>query len=211
MKKLLVLVAAATLFATPALAIISGGPHDMSSNVAGGGLTSDTDETCVFCHTPHGATASSFAPLWNRTNVAATNFYGNPAGTMDAVTTLAGVNGSDATLCLSCHDGSSYAAALTNPPNALAGQPVVAGTMAATANLDTDLSNDHPIGFVYQDSITNGDTELVGAPAGITFYGTLSDTMWCSSCHDVHGGVANTPLLVKSNVASALCTSCHVK
>lgn len=217
MKKLVVLLATALLFATPALALIAGSKHDMSST-GPGPVTSDTDETCVFCHTPHGATALGFAPLWNRGSVNATAAYGNPAGTMDATADLAGANASDAVLCLSCHDGATYTSALTNPPNSLGGgQPNVAGVMGATTNLGTDLSNDHPIGFDYT-TATATDTELelkatVEAVGGMTdalSYGGGND-MWCSSCHDVHG-VAGVPTFLRmANTTSQLCTTCHIK
>lgn len=218
MKKLVVLVATALLFATPALALIAGSKHDLST--AGPVYSSDTDETCVFCHTPHQAAVSSFAPLWNRGFTNATAVYGNPAGTMDATPTLVSVNASDATLCLSCHDGAGYTAALVNPPNSLGGaQPTVTltGVASAGANLGTDLSNDHPIGFDYT-TATATDTELelkaaveaVGGMAQALSYGAGND-MWCSSCHDVHG-VAGVPTFLRmDNAASALCTTCHIK
>jgi predicted CXXCH cytochrome family protein len=206
MKKVLVLAAAAMLFATPALALIAGGPHDLSSNVVGGGVTSDTTETCVFCHTPHGS-SGTIAPLWNRTDavVVAGDVYGNPAGTMVASPTTVTMQASDVPLCLSCHDGVSFSGNLTNPPNELLGsQPTEAGALAGNTNLGL-LGNDHPVGFTYVPAAGI----LNAAPAGITFYGAGSDQMWCSSCHDVHG--ATSPLLVKPNTNSALCTSCHIK
>ena len=48
------------------LADIARTKHNLS--VSGPGQTRATGETevCVFCHTPHGASASPGAPLWNR-------------------------------------------------------------------------------------------------------------------------------------------------
>lgn len=216
MKKVLVLVAAALLFTTPAMALIAGGSHDLSS-AGGGPVTSNTDETCVFCHTPHGAAAVGFAPLWNRGVVNATDFYNNPAGSMQAVVSLANTNATDAPLCLSCHDGSSFSGALVNPPNALGGpSPTTVGAMGAFANLDTDLSNDHPIGFDYV-AAQGLDAELRTkvVAEGVLGAGALSygagDDMWCSSCHDVHGVAAVPTFLRVANTASALCTACHIK
>ncbi|GAB4176923.1 MAG: cytochrome c3 family protein [Geothermobacteraceae bacterium] len=222
MKKVFVIAAAISLLAAPAMATIVGTKHDLSSTnttVWGAGGGSDTDQVCVFCHTPHGGASASSAPLWNRTTVNATAVYGDPVGTMDATPTLNAVNASDAILCLSCHDGASLTANLTNPPNSLGGaQPTVTATLGAAAQLGTDLSNDHPVGFSYATATTT-DTELVASPAGVTFYPTdtngdgiadFNDGMWCSSCHDVHDNT-NAPFLVKSNAASALCTTCHIK
>ncbi len=206
MKKVLVLAAIALMFAAPAIAAVTGTAHDLSS----GTTSSNTDEICVFCHTPHGASAAGFAPLWNRTSVNATVVYGNPAGTMDAVPTLASVNASDAVLCLSCHDGASVAGNLTNPPNALGGaQPTVTATVSANATLGTDLSNDHPVGFVYDAALVAADGELQAVTTQ-ALYGAGSDTMWCSSCHDVHDNT-NSPFLISTNAGSALCLTCHIK
>ena len=45
---------------------VANTPHNLS--VDGPGTVTATSETqiCIFCHTPHGATNSPGAPLWNR-------------------------------------------------------------------------------------------------------------------------------------------------
>jgi len=95
MKKVLVLAAAIALFATPALSAITGTKHDLSAYGGAG------NELCVFCHTPHGGATGGIAPLWNRSQVSATNFYNS--ATLDAATSVASANLTDAPLCLSCH------------------------------------------------------------------------------------------------------------
>lgn len=207
MKKLLVLVALATLVSTSAFALIANTKHDLSSGSAAT-IKGNSTEICVYCHTPHGASSAGTAPLWNRTVVNATGFYGNPAGSMNASATLAGVNASDAILCLSCHDGSSLNGVLNNPPNTGGTNP--AGQVGAQGNIGTDLSNDHPIGFVYANAAV--DTEIRNTPTNslkVTF-GASSDSMWCSSCHDVHNN-DNGAFLMLNNNGSALCLSCHIK
>jgi len=212
MKKVLVLAAAAMLLATPAMALISGTAHDLSS----GNLFTvegDSDEVCVYCHTPHGG-ALLDAPLWNRTVANATGFYNS--ATLDVDTSLAGTNASDAPLCLSCHDGSSVGDALTNPPNPLA-SVTVTGALSANANLGKDLSNDHPVGFEFTTAAQTSDGELfpkatieTGAMTDALSYGSGND-MWCSSCHDVHG-VSGVPTFLRmSNAGSNLCLACHNK
>ena len=67
MKRLLLIIPAVMLLASASLvaqATIATGPHDLS---AGSGVrTADLGgQTCVFCHTPHGA-ATGATPLWNR-------------------------------------------------------------------------------------------------------------------------------------------------
>lgn len=213
MKKVLVLAAAIALFATPSFALIANTAHDLSVGSTAA-IKGTIDEICVYCHTPHGATAAGTAPLWNRSTVAAVTVYVDPAGTMDAIPTLAAVNASDAILCLSCHDGAGLTAALTNPPNSGGAVPIV--QVGAAANLDTDLSNDHPIGFTFASAIAT-DTELhlkTDIETTVGMEGALSygagDSMWCSSCHDVHGTAAPSFLRI-SNVGSDLCLTCHIK
>ena len=212
MKKVLVLAAAALLLATPAMALISNTLHDLSSSV-GNTVSGNTNEVCVYCHTPHGG-ALLDAPLWNRTVANATDFYNS--ATLDVDTSLSGTNASDAPLCLSCHDGSSQADALTNPPNDT-GAVTVTGSLGADANLDKDLSNDHPVGFEFTAAAVSSDGELfpkatieTGAMTDALSYGSGND-MWCSSCHDVHG-VSGVPTFLRmSNAGSNLCLACHNK
>jgi len=214
MKKVLVLAALAALVATSATAGVVGTKHDLSS-AGGASIKTDATEVCVFCHTPHGANATTgkYLPLWNRNQIA------DPIGFYDTIsmnnkTTAALTAATDAYLCLSCHDGVTSVDALRNPPNSgltTAARPVTGNFIIGGST--KDLSNDHPIGMQYN---STNDGELVPAPGtAVKFFGTAVGadlgTMWCSSCHDVHGGVANTPFLQVSNVASALCTTCHAK
>lgn len=210
MKKFLVLAAVVVLYATPSLAAIANSKHDLSSGSTAT-IKGGSNEICVYCHTPHGAAAVGTAPLWNRTTVNATAFYNNPAGSMNSAQTLAGVNASDAILCLSCHDGVSLTGTLKNPPNSGGGNPAV--NITGNGSLGTDLSNDHPVGFVYSLAATPNDLEIKAAPSVAAVkvtYGASGNQMWCSSCHDVHNG-AVVPFLVTSNSASALCLACHLK
>lgn len=207
MKKVLVLAAAIALLATPALAQIKHTAHDLSTY-------QENAEICVFCHTPHGAdTAKSIAPLWNRTFVdATTELY--TSATLNATLTTNGINETDAPLCLSCHDGSSLQSDLVNAPNSGAtwGTNYPATWSSEFGKLGTDLSDDHPIGFSYS-TVQGLDSGLNATPAnGIKFFddGTITDAMWCSSCHSVHSD-ANSPFLRMSNVGSALCLECHNK
>lgn len=211
MKKVLLLLAAAALMASPAMGNISGSKHDLSSTNATNPFRGSSDELCVYCHTPHGGLLGGFAPLWNRTN------GGNPTGfynssTLDATVNNAGILTSDALLCLSCHDGSSLTGALLNPPNVggVQTQPTFGGgNITGQGNLTLDMTNDHPVGFVY--STSSADTEIVAAPAGLNVsYGIGSNEMWCSSCHDVHNNQF-PPFLAADNAGSALCLTCHIK
>ncbi len=216
MKKVLVLVAVSLMFAVPAMALtIVGTKHDLSTtgpvNAALGGTI---DEICVYCHTPHGAdTTVSLAPLWNRVNTTldgTEDLYAS--STFNAAASAgygyAGINGSDAVLCLSCHDGTSVTDTLVNMPNS--GQ-TVATTAITNGNAlilgDTEeMSNDHPVGFCYSQVQGLAGEELKAAPTVPLFEGD----MWCSSCHDVHDN-QYTPFLSMANGGSALCLDCHDK
>ncbi len=137
---------------TPGL--IAGSPHDLS------GLTTATDEVCVFCHTPHQAQSQSAieAPLWNKGIPNAATFTTYDSTTIDGtILTL----GSVSIACLSCHDGSQAMDVVINAPGSRGVVPTVGaeldalaigaiGTITGTAgDLGTDLTNDHPIGVQY--------------------------------------------------------------
>jgi predicted CXXCH cytochrome family protein len=228
MKKVLVLVAAISLFAAPAFAAgITNTKHNLSFG-SGNTIASDNNtELCVFCHTPHGGVIGGNAPLWNRTNVAGTLTLYNSA-TLDQTysnptTVSASILASDAPLCLSCHDGASLTGALKNPSNAFPATTGLTEISTGMALIGNDLSNDHPIGMDYgQVAIASGANEFVapttaatgdtvGTANPLNLYGpTGTSVMWCSSCHDVHNG-ANAPFLAAPNTGSALCLTCHVK
>lgn len=126
--------------------------------------SADTEQVCVFCHTPHGA-KSDKAPLWQR-NIDAASTYSTYSSTgssptMDAATDRA--IGSVSIACLSCHDGTQAINVLANAPGAggkdgamlnwtrgNSGATMNADyTLAGTVRLDKDLQNDHPIGIIY--------------------------------------------------------------
>lgn len=150
----------------------TGGP-------AGNNQFSGTNEICVFCHTPHGANTSVAAPLWNK-NTPAGPYTIYASTTMDAPRAVDGVGGgsigSVSIACLSCHDGTLALNAVINAPGSgLTNPTYTAGTWTAgtgptpvntatgqfgtgIANLDTNLSNDHPIGMQYCGGGIDGTT-----------------------------------------------------
>lgn len=225
MKKVLGIMLLVALLATPAFAAsIKNSKHNLSTSGPGSIKSTDYDEICVFCHTPHAANKSvALAPLWNRGVITGSTL--DPlynSSTLEAANrpSQVDVDSTDAPLCLSCHDGSSLAGQLVNPSNlAGGGQPSFAAgkdKVSSTANLldsSNGLSNDHPIGFDYTDAIVTSDGELQSyatvTGAGLNFYEN-SRAFWCSTCHDVHND-ANNPFLAKSNSASGLCLTCHIK
>lgn len=196
---------------------IVGSAHDFSVTGFAGG------QICVVCHTPHNAnTTVTDAPLWNHALTTATYTLYSSATLNATLAQPAGVS----KLCLSCHDGT---VALDSFGGAT-GTSFIGGGGAGGPNLGTSLSNDHPIGFTYDDALATADGALaIPSSATVTIgsgtqtkTGTISATMLfankleCASCHDVHntftvGGANGTPLLKVSKAASAICLTCHRK
>ncbi len=238
MKKVVVLVAIAALLAAPAFAGIRNSKHDLSSSSGMSIRSSDTNELCVFCHTPHAGSTATSAPLWNRSlgslTFAATDLYNSSTlqSTSKPTSVYQAVNESDAKLCLSCHDGGSLADGLLNPPasnnnvqpNFASGKDKITGESDLLENTETvtdGLKNDHPIGIPYTTDVASNDGELydpastsaIGPGATLPLYTTLNgtDVMWCSTCHDVHNPDNGTPFLNMTNSGSAMCLTCHKK
>ncbi len=180
---------------------IVGSRHDLTTTGTGSIKQTTTAEICVFCHTPHGA--SAVGPLWNKaTSGGAFTYYASP--TMDSTALVA--TGSTSAMCLSCHDGVSSVDNLINKPGsggytaggALAGYTYTGGvtTLAGSGirNIGADLSNDHPIGVAWCGGFTAGacrDADFkiaalnrkVGAvtttgTTAATTGGALTDTYW---------------------------------
>jgi predicted CXXCH cytochrome family protein len=83
--------------------------------------------------------------------------------------------------------------------------------LSQRANLTSDLSDDHPISFVYDSALALGDRELVDPvvlPKEILL--DANEEMQCTSCHDPH--VSSYPKFLAMDIAySELCTACHDK
>lgn len=96
-------------------AIVNAGPgnitwtvHNMSSSAPFGGrhwISSDTDQICIFCHTPHNAQPSQ--PLWNKVISAPGFQFQMYTSSLTLTSTAKAVTapGAESLLCLSCHDG----------------------------------------------------------------------------------------------------------
>ncbi|MBK5105738.1 MAG: hypothetical protein JJE42_15940, partial [Burkholderiales bacterium] len=153
--------------------------HNLS--VDGSGTVKAVSETqvCVFCHTPHAATAG-VTPLWNRALSNATYIpYTSSSLDAEAIQGSLEQPGGSSKLCLSCHDGTL---AIGNV-NVLGGQgsPTTPGSISIpmtgtgaggvmpggagattgfTRNLGVDLTNDHPISVNYTSALATRDGEL---------------------------------------------------
>ncbi|MDQ7007246.1 MAG: cytochrome c3 family protein [Acidobacteriota bacterium] len=201
--------------------------HNLSSTAGADQITdksTNEDQICVFCHTPH--QASPAAPLWNHTQSSTASYGVYTSSTLDAsdVTDIGG--GTDVSnLCMSCHDGTVGVNDLGNPANDTGANPTMGSGTELDAsgriqsgrptNMGTSLSDDHPVNFTYDAALATADGEL--ATPDSTSYVDAAHTVplfggkvQCASCHDPHDNT-NEPFLTKSNAGSQLCSTCHVK
>jgi hypothetical protein len=186
--------------------------HNFSITGPGPVQATIEDKVCVFCHTPHQSEQSEPTPLWNRKLSGAT-YTPYTSSSMDALGL--GQPGGSSKLCLSCHDGTIAIGAVNVLNGALTDQDpatadisltgtAVDGTIPEdqgsdtgfTRRLGTNLANDHPISFTYDDSLALADGELRSPGAtpeidnrvpGVHPDIPLEDNqLQCTSCHDPH-------------------------
>lgn len=203
MRKILGVTLGLVLVAGFASAQITGSAHDFSQQNWG------TNEICQPCHTPHNASTALPVVLWNHAVTTATyTLYSSP--TMNAQT---GQPDGVSKACLSCHDGT----VALDSFGGSTGQNFIGGD----ANFGTDLTNDHPVSFTYNNALattdgglyqpTTTDSGLGSTIAADMLFGAGNDQVECASCHDVHNAANQESLLLKSNAGSALCLTCHAK
>jgi len=151
------------------------------------------------------------APLWNHEVTTELAYTLYSSSTLDATP---GQPSGVSKLCLSCHDGTVAVDAF----GGAAGTTTIDAIGTGSGDFGTDLSNDHPISFLYTTALSVTDGGLMDPstdPSGII--GTIaadmlfSDSMECASCHDVHNAAGNTALLLIDNANSDLCLTCHDK
>lgn len=221
----------AAVGAASAATSIKNSKHDLSSG-SSAAIKGDTDQICVYCHTPHNATQD--IPLWNRNNPTASNFTLYSSASMQNKPVKQGFTTDSISLfCMSCHDATTSlgAAAVHNNPadrpsgitvaavaDKVDGSGVLTGS-ATDADLGTDLSNDHPVNFL----VTSGADPNIGTVSGSTMKtgevtngfplfksGRGATTLECGSCHAVHDNT-DAPFLRTTMAGSKLCLGCHIK
>ena len=178
---------------------VRGSKHDLSGRGGVGGSSDGMDQICHFCHTPH--TVNPVAPAWSQAQLGILYTpYWSP--TLEA---RVGQPTGTSKICLSCHDGTIARASANR------GRGAGSLALSPRANLTSDLSDDHPISFVYDSALAVQDRELVDPillPREILL--DENDEMQCTSCHDPH--VSDYPKFLALDTAySELCTTCHDK
>jgi predicted CXXCH cytochrome family protein len=179
--------------------------HNLSVSGSGDYIALTETQVCVFCHIPHNS--SPLGPLWNREDTGQ-NYTPYSSSTTDA---LPGQPTGSSLLCLSCHDGTiALGDLLSRDTDVTMTGGVTTIPEEDRSNLSTDLSDDHPISFDYDEALAGSDGSLV-SPALLTDAVRLdvNGQLQCTSCHDPHDDT-NDKFLVIDPVNGALCETCHI-
>jgi predicted CXXCH cytochrome family protein len=203
MKFLWMLVLGAWCFPTLGADSILNSKHDLSASGPGAIRAATETEVCMFCHTPHRGTGD--LPLWNHT-LSTTTYKLYESSTTKA--TIGQPTGASK-LCLSCHDGTVALGKLSSRANTIQMRNGVTVMPAGASNLGTDLSDDHPISFTYDNALVSANGQLKD-PSTLTDKVKLdhNNQLQCTSCHDPHNNQYGK-FLVEDNRGSALCVACH--
>jgi predicted CXXCH cytochrome family protein len=182
---------------------ILGTKHDLSIAGPGNVRATSESEVCLFCHTPHRGTGET--PLWNHTLSMATY---TPYSSSTTRATIGQPTGASK-LCLSCHDGTVAIGMVRSRPTAIPMRNSITTMPTGPSNLGTDLSDDHPISFVYNSALASANGEL-NDPSVLIHAAKLDSTsqLQCTSCHNPHDNQFGK-FLVRDNYASGLCVECH--
>lgn len=209
------LVAATLLTSSLAVAGIASTKHNLSASGTGTYKATAETQICVYCHAPHNANPS--APLWNHT-LSGAIYQPYSSNTMKAAAPGQPTGGSK--LCLTCHDGTVALGSAANVPGTHFQPGVITGLattlLGTSANVGTDLRNDHPVSFTYDSALAAGNTEVVN-PTTLT--GKIKPEpdgqLQCTSCHDPHSSVYPKFMLTGyqdgAGYGSPLCRTCHNK
>ncbi len=184
---------------------ISTTRHNLSVGGQPGGIKAATEnQVCIFCHTPHNGLSE--APLWNRYSSGATYI---PYSSTTVKATIGQPTGSSK-LCLSCHDGTVALGMVVSQTSQILFEGGITVLPSGATRLATDLSDDHPISFIYDTALATMNGEL-NDPSQLTGPVLLENgQVQCTSCHDPHSDPFGK-FLVLDNQASALCVTCHQK
>ncbi len=178
--------------------------HNLSVSGPGEIKAVSESQVCIFCHTPHNA-RQDIPYLWNRRDQTASYI---PYQSSTLVARVGQPTGSSK-LCLSCHDGTIALGAIVSEAEEIQFQGGIRFLPAGPSRIYTDLSDDHPVSFVYDSRLAHArlglaDPALLPPVIKLDNYGQLQ----CTACHDPHDDTYGK-FLVMSNQFSGLCTSCH--
>lgn len=179
--------------------------HNLGTSGPGQVKALTEERICIFCHAPHRSTTR--APLWNRNDSRAT-YALYDTSTLDA---MPGQPTGATRMCLSCHDGTVALGDVVSEPSEIAFPAGNRMLDPSTGSLETDLGDDHPVSFVYDDTLATADSEL--KPPGTIpppVHLDRNNELQCTACHDPHDDTYGN-FLVRSDRRGDLCLSCHEK
>ncbi|MBW2313008.1 MAG: hypothetical protein JRH10_02370 [Deltaproteobacteria bacterium] len=192
----------APLLAVPAGADLAATLHNLTPSGPGTVKNPNAVGLCRFCHTPH--RAGQTTALWNR------NFSQAIYDIYDSSTLAATPEqpSGASRFCLSCHDGTIALGNILHAPGEVIALP---DPVSGRALLTTDLRDDHPISFVFDETLAVQNGELV-SPSALNGSVQLDSTgrVQCISCHDPHSDTL-PKFLVHTIEDGELCTTCHAK
>ena len=177
--------------------------HNLSAQGFGNIKASSESQTCIFCHTSHSRRGPK-GPLWNRNDQGRTYTLYN-SSTIDAIP---GQPDGSSILCLSCHDGTTALGNIRSRSTHIGFGRGITRMPQGASNLSTDLSDDHPISFVYNSSIASMDGQLKDPETILDPVTLENEKVQCTSCHDPHSELLDD-FLVVTNRFSDLCFYCH--
>jgi len=176
--------------------------HNLSVSGPGTVKATSESEICIFCHAPHNARPDH--PLWNRIDPGLTYTLYSSSTTQ----AILGQPDGASILCLSCHDGTIALGSIISRTTPITMAGGVTTMPSGVNNLTKDISNDHPVSFIYDAALATADGQLLN-PAGLTGAVKLENgKLQCTSCHDPHKDIY-TKFLVATTQSSNLCLVCH--
>jgi len=205
MKKFLILMVVSGFFLIMFPKGIKNSKHDLSSGGTGNIKTSETANTCIFCHTSHTAGISVGNPLWNREE-SHVEYILYESSTLYSIP---GQPDGDSKLCLSCHDGTISLGHVRNRRREFSMKNTVSGKIPEgnRANFGVNLSDDHPVSFDSRGAVS-ASPDLVDPSGGDPVRYDKSGKIQCTSCHDPHKQEIKG-FLVKTVLNGSLCKTCH--
>lgn len=197
---------------------VNASPHNLSIGGPNPNFSFNEIRVCVFCHAPHNASPTVWeAPLWNRELSVEYQYRMYQSPNFNAKVSYASSTPTGASrVCLSCHDGTL---ALNRYGGKVLGSKETLKFLSGATNLTTDLRDDHPISFLYDDALAL--TAHLVSPSLLTGPVKLDQAgfVQCTSCHNPHDNEFGKFLVMNNGdatkpgynpaVPSPLCITCH--
>ena len=121
--------------------------HNLSVSSPGTVHAVTESDVCIFCHTPHHASATD-GPLWNH-QMSVQTYTPFTSPTLTALGVTIGPPTGSSRLCLSCHDGTVALGLVSSRPGGIA----MNNSLPDASKIGPDLSSQHPISFVYNSAL----------------------------------------------------------